>query len=146
MPIYIYYIYCIYIYIHKQHIIQIYNYNMYVHICTYAISMMNLPKSGCEPLTRLMHIQVQPLIGLEVPTKIYVVYLLHVSALRACGTCKGGFQTSFWTVGFITAFQVSFRLAMSSFHGGFHGVSPLVHVHVGPVRRGTGEVTLVMTA
>ena len=81
--IYILYIY-IYIYIHMQHIIQIYNYNMYVHICTYAISMMNLPKSGCEPLTRLVHIQVH--IGLEVPTKIYAVYLLHVSALRACGT------------------------------------------------------------
>ena len=85
-----------------QHIILIYNYNMYVHICTYAISMMNLPKSGCEPLTRLVHIQVQPLIGLEVPTKIYVLYLLHVSALRknvahgfiSSRHCKGRFLTS----------------------------------------------------
>ena len=62
-------------------------------MCAYAINMMNIPKSGCEPLTRLVHIQVQPLIGLEVPTKIYVVNLLPVSVLRACGTWFYWFKT-----------------------------------------------------
>ena len=47
---------------------QIYDRDMYVYICSCALSIMNTPKSGCEPLLKLIQIQVQPLIGLEVHT------------------------------------------------------------------------------